>query len=90
MAALEYDPVRKVFVAWAGGRETAYLNGKTMLWRRLSNKTSTTAPINATRQRLYGLWSDLRALAICAQVRHFHRIQRSPRKCVGLEACGTG
>ena len=62
MNALEYDPVRKVFVAWAGGRETAYLNGKTMLWRRFSNKTSATAPVKAKGRdytasgAIYGRW----------------------------------
>jgi hypothetical protein len=62
MMALEYDPVRKALVAWAGGRETAYLDGKTLEWRRHANADSATAPVNS-RDRdysasgfIYGRW----------------------------------
>ncbi|WP_026609101.1 right-handed parallel beta-helix repeat-containing protein [Methylocaldum szegediense] len=45
MAALEYDPVRKVMVAWDGGRETAYLDVASWTWRRFENKSSKAAPV---------------------------------------------
>ena len=60
--ALEYDPVRKVLVGWAGGRETAYLDGKTLEWRRHANTVGTAAPVKS-RERdyssagfIYGRW----------------------------------
>ena len=56
MLALEYDPVRKVLVAWAGGRETAYLDGKTLLWRRYANAQSPAAPAKARPRMMYGRW----------------------------------
>jgi hypothetical protein len=62
MLALEYDPVRKVLVGWAGDRETAYLDGKTLEWRRHANTASAAAPVNS-RERdysasgfIYGRW----------------------------------
>lgn len=61
-AALEYDPVRKVLVAWAGGRETAYLDAKTWVWRRFENKKSPVAPVKSKDQdyaasgAIFGRW----------------------------------
>ena len=62
MAALEYDPVRKVLVAWGGGRETAYLDVTTMTWRRFINAKSESAPVRrrdmdyAASGAIYGRW----------------------------------
>jgi hypothetical protein len=58
MLALEYDPVRKVLVAWAGERDTAYLDGKTLLWRRFANAESAAAPARGRvhSQGIYGRW----------------------------------
>lgn len=62
MLALEYDPVRKVLVAWAGDRETAYLDVATLTWRRHANGNSATAPQKASGRdftasgRIYGRW----------------------------------
>lgn len=52
MLALEYDPVRKVLVAWAGDRGTAYLDVKAMLWQRYSNTASANGPVKS-RDRDY-------------------------------------
>jgi len=62
MLALEYDPVRKVMVAWAGDRETAYLDAKSLIWRRLLNRDSATAPVKDPDKdypasgAIYGRW----------------------------------
>ena len=62
MLALEYDPVRKVLVAWTGDRETAYLDTATLTWRRHANSNSATAPQKASGRdftasgRVYGRW----------------------------------
>ena len=62
MAALEYDPIRKMLVAWNGGRETAYLDVTTMTWRRFINAKSETAPVRrrdmdyAASGTIYGRW----------------------------------
>ena len=62
MLALEYDPLRKVLVAWAGGRETAYLDAKSMTWRRFANSQSADAPVKArdadypASGAIYGRW----------------------------------
>lgn len=62
MAALEYDPVRKMLVAWAGGRDTAYLDARTMTWRRFKNETSSAAPVKkreydyAASGSIFGRW----------------------------------
>ena len=62
MLALEYDPVRKVLVAWAGDRDTAYLDGKTLTWRRHANASSGTAPVKSPDRDytasggIYGRW----------------------------------
>jgi Right handed beta helix region len=62
MAALEYDPVRKVLVAWSGARETAYLDAKAMVWRRFKNEASSAAPVKKRDQdysasgTIFGRW----------------------------------
>lgn len=60
MAALEYDPVRRVLVAWAGERETAYLDLKTMTWRRFKNAASRAGPVKKTDYEasgaIFGRW----------------------------------
>jgi hypothetical protein len=60
MLALEYDPVREVLVAWAGDRDTAYLDGRTLLWRRFANSDGAAAPQRVEDHRasrpIFGRW----------------------------------
>jgi hypothetical protein len=65
LLGLEYDPVRKVLVAWEGARETAYLDGKTLAWRRHANTESAAGPVRSKERRegdyrasgaIYGRW----------------------------------
>jgi hypothetical protein len=60
MFALEYDPVREVLVAWAGDRDTAYLDGRTLRWSRVASSDSAAAPERAKDHRssrpIFGRW----------------------------------
>lgn len=62
MRGLEYDPMRNVLVAWAGGRDTAYLDAKTLAWRRHPNSSSVHGPVASPERDfrasgyIYGRW----------------------------------